>query len=84
MLEAFIGYNIDDYENDEQNTKMSWQVHDGGDHLVTDHDCYVRSSETAAETACRFSSRSEDEQDRTEAIHSRSSNHREPGFPMVH
>ena len=70
MLEAFIGYNSDDYENDERDTEKSLYAYVGGDHLGADRAYYVCSSETAAETACRFSSRSEDGQDHTEAIHS--------------
>lgn len=58
-----------DYENDQQNTEMSWQVHDGGDHLVTDHDGYVRSSAKGAKTTCRLSSRSSDKPDYSKAVH---------------
>ena len=70
MLEAFIGYNSGDHENDEQETEKSPHVYVGSDHPDADRAYYVCSSETAAENHCRFSSRSENEQDRTEALHS--------------
>jgi len=70
MLEAFIGYNSGYYENDKPDTEKFLYVYAGSDPPDADRAYYVGSSKAAAETACRFSSQSEDEQDRTEAIHS--------------
>ena len=70
MLKAFIRYNSGDYDNDERDKEKFLHLYVGGDHAVADRDYNICSSETATKTACRFSSRSEDEQDRTEAIHS--------------
>ena len=70
MLKAFIGYNSGYYENDKRDTEKFLYAYVGSDHPDADRIYYVCSSKTAAETPCRFSSRSENEQDRTEAIHS--------------
>ncbi len=70
MPEAFIGYNSGYYENDKRNTEKFLDAYAGSDPPDANRVYYVCSSKTAAETACWFSSRSADEQDRTEAIHS--------------
>ena len=70
MLETFIGYNSDYYENDKRNKEKFLDAYAGSDNPDADRAYHVCSSKTAAETACRFSGRSSDEQDCTEAIHS--------------
>jgi hypothetical protein len=70
MFEAFIGYNSGYYENDKRDKEKFLYAYAGSDPPDADRAYYVCSSKTAAETACWFSSRSEDEQDRAEAIHS--------------
>ena len=65
MLEAFIGYNSGYYENDKRNTEKFLYADAGSDPPDANRAYNVCSSKTADETACRFSSRSADEQDRT-------------------